>query len=377
MLDTVILSIPRDKMRTLNDKRFPEWRLEKTKRGFALYVKNTTKEETDRGLSYIKLNGYTRSNGKNGYIKTVNIEFSANKLIKENNNLNEMVESEADLVLSTLQSRLRDMGEIVALKDLNAEISAFHPAKNVVLSDGYTASSVIKELSKINVSKKFDKTDMVFANDGESLQIRTECHSIVFYDKISDMAKDSKKAIDKDQGQYQQDLFTEIRKKMPTLEVLRLEVRLSTKRKMKEVMKKLGFTDKPIFSDIFKKDVCQKIVRWYWEEIIKGENLFLFELLNSPKRLLRKVIKEDNGIKAKQSIFLVGLSVLSKDEGGIRELRQILSKRTKQRNWYRFSDDIKQLNKIANKRSLHSWVQQIDQAVESFEVVKLDIKKAT
>ena len=377
MLDTVILSIPREKIRTLPDKRFPEWRLEKTKRGFSLYVKNTTKEETAMGLSYIKLNGFTRSNGKNGYIKTVNIEFSANKLIKENNNLNEMVESEADIVLSTLQNRLRNMGEIVALKDLNAEISAFHPAKNIVLSDGYTACSVIKELSKINVSKKFDKTDMVFSNDGESLQIRTESHSVVFYDKISDMAKDSKKAIDKDQGQYQQDLFTEIRKKMPTLEVLRLEVRLSTKRKMKEVMKKLGFTDKPIFSDIFKKDVCQKIVRWYWEEIIKGENLFLFELLNSPKRLLRKVIKEDSDIKAKQSIFLVGLSVLSKDEGGIRELRQILSKRTKQRNWYRFSNDIKQLNKIANKRSLHSWVQQIDQAVESFEAVKLDIKKAT
>ncbi|MFA5935057.1 MAG: hypothetical protein WC827_04185 [Candidatus Paceibacterota bacterium] len=373
MIDTVILSVPREKIKTINDNKFPKWHLHSTGKGYCKRIKNTSEDELNMGLSSVKLTGFTQSNSSKKFKQGVNIEFSVPKLIK-GDNLNEVEELDFPLIVKTLQERLKNMGEIISQKNLeSATVSAFHPSKNIILSDGYTASAVIKELSKINVSKKFDKTDVVFSNDGSSLQIRTQSHSIVFYDKLADIIKDKKKAIDKNPSQYQKSLFTEIKNKMPLLEILRFEVRLSSKRKMKEVMKKMNFTERPVFRDIIKRDVCQKIVSWYWEEIIKGENLFLFELINSPKRLIRKIVKENMSIKGKQAIFLVGLSILSKDEGGIRELRDILSRCTKQRSWYRLADDIKILNKISNKQSLHSWVQQIDQTIKSFDPLRIKV----
>ena len=62
--------------------------------------------------------------------------------------------------------------------------------------------------------------------------------------------------------------------------------------------------------------------------------------------------------------------MLCKDGGGIRELRDISEKYIKQRNWYRYSDDIKLLNNIESKNTLHSWVKQIDDAVKDFKPIK-------
>ena len=98
----------------------------------------------------------------------------------------------------------------------------------------------------------------------------------------------------------------------------------------------------------------------------------MFELENNPKRLLRKILKKKDNIKAKESIYLVGLNLLCKDEGGIRELRQILEKRIKQRNWYRISDNIKELNEFTSKSGLHSWVKQIEDCLEKFETYRIN-----
>jgi hypothetical protein len=72
-------------------------------------------------------------------------------------------------------------------------------------------------------------------------------------------------------------------------------------------------------------------------------------------------------MKVKQAIYLIGLDVLCKDGGGIRELRDISEKRIKQRNWYCVSDGIKLLNKLADGKPLHSWVKQIEDAIISFK----------
>jgi hypothetical protein len=381
MLDTVILEIPIEKFKTLDPSqgRFPSWRLQSRTIGYDKHVKNWFVGNDKSEVYFPRLTGYTRKRSKFELVKTIYVEFSVAKLIYRNN-LIEVEEKDFLIIIKVLRERLLEMGEDISEDDLkNAIISAFHPSKNILLSDGFTSSGVVRELAKINVNKKFDLTSVVFANDGASLQIRTESHSIIFYDKIADVFKDKNKAIDKDQVLGQRSLFAEIKKEQPAIEVLRIETRISKKKKVKEIMKGLGFVGNPTFKDIFKKDVCQKIVRWYWEDIIKGENLFLFELINSPKRLLRKILRGGGNTKAKQAIFLVGLSVLCKDDGGIRELREILGKYTGERNWYRLSDGTKLLNNITNKRSLHSWVQQIDDAINRFEAYKLstsDVNKS-
>lgn len=376
MIDTVILSIPKEQMRQLESsgsRFFPEWTLQKSGRNHRIWIKNGRKQYKETDPYYPRLTRYNRQDERSGLIaKVVNIEFSVAKLLY-NNNLNEIEEKDFPDVIRILREKLYAMGEVVSETDLaNAPISAFDPAKNIVLNDGYTSFAVIRELGKINVSKKLELTKVTFKNDGQALQIYSKNYSIVFYDKIADLNQKKHRAVDKDQTPMQLSLFKEIKEKDPLLEVLRLEVRLRNKQKMNSVLKILGIKENPTFKDICTKDVCQKVVRWYWQTIIKGENLFLFELENNPKRLLRKILKKKTDLKAKESIYLVGLNLLCKDEGGIRELRQILEKRIKQRNWYRISDNIKELNEFTSKNGLHTWVRQIEECLEKFEPLKIN-----
>lgn len=374
MIDTVILSVPRQKIATLTAtglRAYPEWFLQKTGRNHRIWVKNGPKQTKPSDTYFPRLTAYRRRDEKTKLaVDFVNIEFSVPKILY-NNNLDELEEKDFLLVVDALQERLLHMGETITKNDLqNAVVNGFDPSRNIVLSDGYTSCGVIRELGKINISKKLELTKVTFKNDGLGLQVYSKAHSVVFYDKIADLNQKKRRAIDKDQTPLQQTLFIEITKRTPFLEILRLEVRLRNKQKMNGVLDKLGFGQDPVFKDLFKKYVCQKIVHWYWETIIKGENLFLFELENNPKRILRKILRKNETIKAKQAIYLVGLNLLCKDEGGIRELRQILEKRIKQRNWYRIGDNIKELNEFTGKTGIHSWVKQVEECLNSYKAYK-------
>lgn len=373
MLDTVILSIPRHKIQKLAlvDNDTPQWSLQKKGKGHEVHIKNGPKQYKKTDPYYPRLTGYSRKDPRTGLeIKMVKIEFSVAKLIY-NNNLDEVQDKDFPLVVSTLRERLLQMGEAVSKDDIiNASVSAFDPSKNVPLSDGYTACHVIRELSKINVNKKLDLSKVTFKNDGQGLQIYSKNYSVVFYDKIADLNQKKGRAIDKDQTPMQLSLFEEIKEKAPFTEILRIEIRLRNKQKMNSVLEIIEVQPDPKFKDIFKKDVCQKVVRWYWDTIIKGENLFLFELENNPKRILRKILQKKNPTNFKEAIYFVGLNLLCKDEGGIRELRQLAEKRMKTRNWYRIGKHIKELNAFAEKTGLHGWVNQTETCLQKFETYK-------
>lgn len=370
MLDTVILNIPRERVLDIaNSNGTRPWDLQARTSTYEKLTKNPPRGLHD-GVYRPRLTGIQRRVGMGQKISFVKIEFSVPKLLL-GNNLEEVYEKDFSTIIDLLHDRLIEAGCIVQKNDLiNATVTAFHPSKNIPLSDGYTASLVGRELSKINLNKKFDLSKTSFRNDGQSLQGYTVAHSIVFYDKIADLSQNKKRAIDKDQTRQQLSLFAEIKKVKPGLEVLRMEIRLSQKQKLNAVMQKLGFNKNPTFKDIFKKDVCQKIVRFYWDTLIKDENLFLFEFSVGPKQTLKSILRKYPKLKAKEAVYLVGLDALCKDEGGIRELRQILECRLKQRSWYRISDGIKQLNKRNYRKAVHGWVQQIENCIKKFKSLR-------
>ena len=370
MIDTVILIIPNKNVKSLDNNQgcFPIWTMQSNGNGYKKWIKNMPKRKESNTPYYPRL---TRCD--NNVVSRIKIEFSVSKLLY-GNNLNEVEEKDFPLIVGTLQKRLIEMGEIVEKTDIeNASISTIHPSKNILISDGYTAYSVIKELGKINVHKKLELTKVNFKDDGKALHLYATNHSIVFYDKIADLSQNKKKAVDQDQTWQQFYLSDEIKNKQSPLEILRMEIRLCNKRKINSVMQKLGFHKNPTFKDIFKKDVCQKILKWYWDTIVTGENLFLFELENNPKQLLKDILRKEPEIKGKEAIYLVGLSVLCKD-GGIRELRNILEKHMTQRSWYRMTDRVKLLNDIVNKKVFCSWVGQIEMVINNFEPFRIELE---
>lgn len=79
----------------------------------------------------------------------------------------------------------------------------------------------------------------------------------VLYDKINDLNKPAKRAIDKDQTKNQFDLFSRFKREKTRLEVLKMEVRLSSKAKMIEILEKVGLLNLQ-HSKIFLKKNCAK-----------------------------------------------------------------------------------------------------------------------
>ena len=364
MIDTIILKFPLGKFYIEDISKF-----------------GTTKPEVAYGKEFYKKYYNNPNDGsllekgyqprltlyRRGRVIELKVEFSGPKMVFSNN-LNELEDNDLGLLVNKLQRQIGARGVRISIDDiLNAEVSAFHASKNIRLTKGYTSIAVIKELSKINLTQKLDMDHKDFRNGGHSLQYYAKSHALVLYDKVRDLKKPDKRAVDKENKINQLSLFEYLaNKNLP--EIIRIEARLSQKQKMNSVLKKLGLPEHPRLKDIFKKDVCQKIVSHYWEEMILNGNTFLFQPLNNPQRIIQRIIKSNKSIKPKEVIYLAGLYIIVKDLG-IRELRTLLSQLSSQRSWYRITDDFKKL-KLA--RYQYEWVKEIKEAINKFEPLRIN-----
>lgn len=367
MLDTVILTIPRGSYKLKPEAFTPNANILKMSGNYLVKcVNNPTATDKKHGVYKPRLTLMKRMT-RNGDEIPLKIEFSVAKMLY-GNNVDEVEEKDFEKVIYALHGAMLDMFVGVSYEDLrNAKVSTFHPSKNIELTEGYTSSFVITELHKIDVSKKMDLNRDSFRNSGHSLQFYTNSHSLVVYDKVQDLKKPDKRAMDKDQNALQMSLFDTLTKKEKK-EVLRIEARLAKKVKMNATLKKLGFTTNPSFKDVFKKTLCQKVLLNYWDEIITGKNLFVFDVESNPKKTLDIIFRNKPNIKPKDALYLVGLRVLSKE--GIRDIRSIIERYATTRTWYRIAEDLKFIDDISGK-TYHAWVKQIKESLEDFEPFRL------
>ena len=350
----------------MDDPNTAPWALHSVVGNYRKFVKNKTAKQKEDGVYRPRL----RINER-GREKSLQIEFSIPKLIY-NNNLDEVCEKDFETIIQTLQTRLMDFAVMVSPTALrNASVSVFHPSKNILLSDGYTAQGVIKELQKSNLTKRMDLDKSNYRNVGESMQCYTASHSLVIYDKVPDLKKPSKRAIDKEQTVVQGFLFNQLSGLQKQAEILRVEVRITNKRKMNTLLPKHGFPKQPSFQDIFKEDLCMTLVYAYWNDLIVQPNLFLFSLANKPKQMLKNLIQAYPKIKPKEIVHLIGLDVLAKDEDGIRELRGYLEKQGSERTWYRMTKNMQKLNKAQNPLYCHTWVKQAENQIKNYKPLKI------
>lgn len=299
---------------------------------------------------------------KRGTAITLRIECSLPKLLF-GNNLDELEEADFDKVIQTLKIRLVDMGVLVGTNILRtAQVLAVHFGKNIPLSDGYTASFVIRELAKVDLTQRLDLTSTQFRNEGKSLQYYSACHSLVFYDKIADLNQPKARAIDKDQTPMQFSIFDQITEKKQRTEVLRLEVRLSKRRKLKEVVQMKD----PRFCDVFSNKLAKQVVQKYWQGMVESGRLLL--VAEDPFALLDSILLAYPDIKPKQAVYLVGLGLLAREKG-FRSIKQYLRGFGKQRTLQRLQKDLEQLQGLEKSFS-HGWLQQIEKCLQEFAAYK-------
>ncbi|MDQ3245261.1 MAG: hypothetical protein M3P22_02880, partial [bacterium] len=335
---------------------------------YSKFVRNPSKKDLESGLYFPRLTGINRN--KDGRIEAlIKVEFSVPKLLYLNN-LDELEEKDFPEVIHTLKDRLLRMGISVPEKFLiNAPVSAVHYSKNIQLTEGFTSQYVLSELSKIDMRKSFDFSKTRFMNDGQSIYAYTISHSFVIYDKIADLKKDEKRAIDKDQTQHQRSLFDVIKKK-DMYEVLRFEVRLSQKRKMNSLFKKLGIKENPSFKETFSSVISQKIVSHYWQTLVCNNSMLLFSFISTPKDILRQIFIANPKLKPKQALYFTSLVTMTKDDTGTRGLRSIIGKYSDQRTWYRMKDDIKEVTQLLKKVRPRDWFDQIETGLKAFATFK-------
>lgn len=365
MLDTVILFIPKPNFQILKHERFfPTTKfLGSSLDAYSKHVNNPTAADKQSGIYLPRLT----VNKRGGQI-SLKVEFSVPKILY-GNNLDEVDEADFPKVVELLKTKLWHMGVAVSASSLMAaEVSSFHPSKNIPLRGGYTSSFVIRELHKVNLTRKLDFDKVDFRNEGQSMQLYSVSHALVVYDKLVDLAKTESRAIDKDQTKGQQSLLDLIAKKDPKTEILRIEIRLSKKAKMNQVLTKLGYKTNPTFQQIFKKDVCRKVLQDYWQSYLEPDS-FLFDGISKVSSVFISIVGQNAKIKPKQALYLTGLNLVSK-EFGLRQLRSMIEAMGHKKNWERIRKDCKLFKPEAVPKLPNDFVKIIKDTIAAMDCYK-------
>lgn len=368
MIDTIILQIPKEHFIITNYLMFGTTNesIKNTKLAFAKWVNNPTKKDKTEGIYKPRLTLIKR-----GYKLFLKIEFSAPKLLF-NNNIDELTQDDFNQVIKTLQGRIKEMGVTIWSHCLeNADVITFHPSKNIPLTKNFTADLAIRELKKIDFSKRFDLNEKTFKNNGEVLQIYTNSHSFVVYDKINDLVKKPKRATDKDQTPEQLDIFEYLQKSKKQIEILRMEVRLSKRQKAKKLLENIGFKQDLIFKNIFNEDLCKKLVGYYWDNLF-ADNLFLYSVDNNPQSVLRLILSKYPRTKITTAIKLIGFYQLCRDDEGMRGFRQIVDSYKPKTNWQAVKRDMKLFQDKVFYNNNWSFIDDIQRELREFKPYKLN-----
>lgn len=341
MIDTIVLYAKQNQFRVLNPEKFKVLGggQREGNHGYVVFAQNPIKSDLIRGIYKPRLSLTKRFVGKEGIQNVLKIEMSLPKVIY-GNNFQELENSDYSQVKSILISKLLDMG-VQLLEVDKLEVASVHYSKNIVLTDYSTPYEYLEEIKKIDFSKTLDMTKTDYSNEGYSLRVRCNSYEIIFYDKVKDLLqakKSQKKAIEKDSA-IQLHLFDELQCKKP-FEVLRMEVRLNKRNKIKRLFKELGIETEMRFINLFNSEISKNVLLNYIK-IMKDKYPVLASIKQTKEKLLMNLIAESPNIKMRKALMIIGAKYLF-DEVGVRQFRELI-RSFGNRKWYSLKKELKGL----------------------------------
>lgn len=347
MLDTIKLILDKNTFMITDPSLFQKEKMNAS-RGYFMLVQNPTPSEMKQGIYKPRLTLTKRFNCSRRFEPTLTIELSLPKLLF-GNNFDELQDSDFPQIIELLRQKLKDMGVLVFTELLvKAPVSSIHYSKNIVLTDGSTSSYYISKIKEANIKLSLDVNQTDYRNDGHSFKWHSNSYEVTFYDKIKDLESANispKRAVEQD-NEIQLQLFQEERKR--PFEVLRMEVRINKRQKLKQLFKTLKIENDLTFQQIFSQFTSQKVLLYYLSELESQRPKILDYRSVSPKALLADLVIHNPKLGIKRTIQLFGLKQ-ALNTVNLRELRTMFGSYSS-RSWYRLISDAKkvQLPRVLN-----------------------------
>ncbi len=372
MIDTVILKISRNDF-VISTSAYPNFSqsicaiLDETVKTGRFAKSNYTlpKELKQSGLYFPRFS-VMKSIRSGGYEIYAHIEFSAPKILF-GNNFDEFVGDELEQVCETLAQRLALMGIIVRPEILSSgAVSRIHYGKNIPFTDYTTASQIIGDLAKCDITIRKHHNTRDFANGGEALYLQTANTGLVIYDKKQELKTTQyKKGRFESDNQCQFHILEQLKQK-PPFEVVRIELRLQNPRAIRNTFSKCGIASSDgRFCDLFSQSIAKTVLLEAFSPFTAGQNhLINFEGIFTT--LTAELKRGSPEISPRDIITIVGLKALL-GEVSFRDIRTMTGATSGQ--WYRLKQTI---NKAKLDSRRQSSVDAIKQNLEDFQPIKLE-----
>jgi hypothetical protein len=375
MLDTVVLTLARPWFEIIEPERFSPSanvlllpRYSVRSRGKFACVLNPTKTDRQTGRYWPRL-ALIRQRISSDWALALRIEFSAPKLVFANN-FDELQTCDFARVLSALHQALTSMGIQLSREALrSASISAIHYSKNIPLTDYSTCSMAISDLQRIDLTKRLDLSRTDYRNEGHAIRYHANSFEVIFYDKLKDLEQalhSEKRGLEKDYV-VQEEIFRGLASLPKEVQILRMEVRLGTRRKIKSVLRCIGIDTDPTFNALFDASIAKSVLDHFWSPIRAQLPLVGAARSNRPEEMLA-ILAGNRKVTPGKILQQLGCMVLV-GSVGVRGAGAALSRYCSRRSWQRYKRELKVLSLA--KAAAYSGLSQVDGALARFEPLRL------
>ena len=231
---------------------------------------NTSKSDKKFGVYHPSFTYHQNPTGSPFAKYVLNVQLSLPKIIYGNNFV-ELADTDFDGVVTAIKQELERIGLNISTEEIEkAEAVKIDFSKNIIFNDYTSTSTVIKSISTADISKVYDVDLTKYKNGGQAFHIHTNCEDIVIYDKVEDLkqARVSDKRAIEDDNHIQLKILDKLKDKKG-LSVIRFEVRLNGKRKIRASLYEAGVEYENLsLRTLFKTDIAQKVLLNSWNKII-------------------------------------------------------------------------------------------------------------
>lgn len=301
------------------------------------------------------------------------IDFSAPKILF-NNNVDEIDENDYEELVKTLRQRLFEMGLVTSIEAISqSQVYQIHFSKNVLLSDYESVSNATRTIAKMDIPKRLKVCSDRFQNEGNALRIYNSQQQIVIYDKVKDSQKFLNEAEDKDRTDYQQKLLKTIKKSNKPLETLRLEIRILNRKKLNWLLQSLGFNQNPTLKEIFKRNISQAVLKYYWKLITPENSQFLLHYTDENTHKQIETYLHNKKIRKIHFIEALGIAKLidNSKKFGIRDIEITSYINYSTRTWLRNLHYFDFIQEMVKETSQSNFLENVNKSLEVFEPLKV------